>query len=127
MEARWRAIAEPSRRKILELVWRQELSAGEIARQFDVTFGAVSQHLRVLSDAGILAARKQGRQRIYSVRKDALGPLAAVLEAMWRDRLADLKVLAEDEERSSARRNTQRARASSRSTRPRARKERKTK
>ena len=98
------AIAEPRRERILELVWHQDLSAGEIAAQFDVTFGAISQHLRILSDAGLVVARREGRKRIYSVRKDALGPLAAALEEMWRAKLSTLKELAEAEElRSSPR------------------------
>ena len=91
-------IAEPRRREILRLVWDRELSAGEIASRFDVTFGAVSQHLRLLRDAGLVSRRKQGRRRLYRARPDALGPLVPVLEAFWRDRLDTLKHLAQSEE-----------------------------
>jgi len=92
-------IAEPRRQHILQLVWDRELSAGEIAAEFEVTFGAVSQHLRVLHDAGLVGVRRQGRQRLYLARKAALGPLAAVLEAHWNQRLAQLKTMVEQEER----------------------------
>lgn len=91
-------IAEPSRRKILRMVWTEEKSAGDIAHAFDVTFGAVSQHLSVLRKAGLLDVRKEGRSRYYQARKVALGPLAKALEAMWSDALDRLRVLAESEE-----------------------------
>ncbi|MGH2393353.1 MAG: metalloregulator ArsR/SmtB family transcription factor, partial [Candidatus Limnocylindria bacterium] len=58
-------VSQPHRREILRLVWDRELSAGEIADQFDVTFGAVSQHLRVLRDAGFVRARRDGNRRLY--------------------------------------------------------------
>jgi len=80
-------IAEPRRRQILELVWDEELAAGDIASRFDVTFGAVSQHLGVLRDAGFVRVRRDGTQRFYRADKVALGPLRAVLEAMWSDQL----------------------------------------
>jgi len=96
-------IAEPRRQRILRLVWDRELGAGEIAAEFDVTFGAVSQHLRVLRDAGLVAVRKDGRHRSYRARKKALGPLAALLEATWSDRLGELKKLAEAEEKKGTR------------------------
>ena len=85
-------IAEPRRRDILKLVWDEELAAGDIAGRFDVTFGAVSQHLSVLRDAGYVRVRKDGNKRLYAVDKNQLGPLRGILEAMWidtLDRLAD--------------------------------------
>ena len=91
-------VAEPRREKILLLVWDRERSAGEIAGHFDVTFAAVSQHLKVLLDAGALEVRKEGRHRYYRARKAALGPVRAMLEAMWAEKLLDLKRLAEAEE-----------------------------
>lgn len=96
------AIAEPRRREILHLVWSRERSAGDIARRLPVTFGAVSQHLRVLREAGLVDVRRGGRQRIYRARKESLGPLRAYLEQMWAGRLAVLKQLAETEERGDA-------------------------
>lgn len=83
-------IAEPRRREILSLVWDEEMAAGDIASRFDVTFGAISQHLAVLRDAGLVIARRDGNRRIYRARKEELGPLRAVLEAMWQDTLDDL-------------------------------------
>lgn len=80
------------------MVWKRERSAGEIAAHFEVTFGAVSQHLKVLRDAGLVAQRKDGRQRYYRATPETLGPLAAYLEALWTARLTDLKTLAEAEE-----------------------------
>jgi DNA-binding transcriptional ArsR family regulator len=85
-------IGEPRRREILRLVWDRERTAGEIAAQFDVTFGAVSQHLGVLRDAGFVNVRRAGNQRFYRTDRRALGPLAKALEAMWAsslDRLAE--------------------------------------
>jgi DNA-binding transcriptional ArsR family regulator len=84
-------IGEPRRREILRLVWDRELSAGEIADRFDVTFGAVSQHLGVLRDAGFVTVRAAGNRRYYLADQERLGPLAQALEAMWSsalDRLA---------------------------------------
>lgn len=91
-------IADPKRLAILELVWDAERTAGDIAGRFDITFGAVSQHLRRLSDAGMVAVRRDGRRRWYRARRETLGPFAEALEAMWRGRLAKLKQLAEAEE-----------------------------
>jgi DNA-binding transcriptional ArsR family regulator len=84
-------IGEPRRREILRLVWDRERTAGDIAAQFDVTFGAVSQHLAVLRGAGFVSVRRAGNQRYYRTDRAALGPLAQALEAMWAsslDRLA---------------------------------------
>lgn len=84
-------LGEPTRREILRLVWDGERSAGEIADRFPVTFGAVSQHLGVLRDAGFVTVRPVGNRRFYRADRAALGPLAQVLEAMWMtslDRLA---------------------------------------
>jgi DNA-binding transcriptional ArsR family regulator len=84
-------LGEPTRREILRLVWDAERSAGEIADRFPVTFGAVSQHLGVLRDAGFVTVRPVGNRRFYRADRAALGPLAEVLEAMWTtslDRLA---------------------------------------
>ena len=85
-------ITEPRRREILHLVWNRELSAGDIASSFDVTFGAVSQHLGVLRDAGFVRVRREGNRRYYQADRERLGPLAQALEAMWSttlDRLAE--------------------------------------
>jgi DNA-binding transcriptional ArsR family regulator len=92
-------LAAPRRREILRLVWDSERSAGEIHRHMsDVTFGAVSQHLGVLIDAGLVDARSDGRSRMYRARKAALGPLKKWLETTWDDALYRLKIAAEMDE-----------------------------
>ncbi|MCP3816873.1 metalloregulator ArsR/SmtB family transcription factor [Streptomyces sp. A3M-1-3] len=92
------AIAEPRRREILRLIWDDELPAGEIAARFEVTFGAVSQHLKVLRDAGLVSLRKDGTKRFYRADREALGPLSDYLQAMWADKLDTLARLAEQAE-----------------------------
>ncbi len=94
-------IAAPQRMRILELVWEQELSAGQIAAQFDVSWSAVSQHLRVLRTAGFITERRDGNSRIYRADKAALGSLRAVVEDHWRRGLGRVKELAEAEQRDS--------------------------
>ena len=90
------AIASPRRQEILRLVWGQERSAGDIrAAMPDVTFGAVSQQLRALTDAGLLRVRADGRHRFYLARADALRDVAPLLERMWDDALWRLKLAAE--------------------------------
>lgn len=91
-------IAAPRRREILRLIWDRELSAGDIAAALPVTFGAVSQHLSVLRDAGIVEVRKAGTHRYYRANQERIGPLAAVLEAYWSDALDRLVAAAEQEE-----------------------------
>jgi DNA-binding transcriptional ArsR family regulator len=95
-------IAAPRRLRILELVWDTELAAGEIAAQFDVSWGAISQHLTVLKTAGFVTERRAGRSRYYRADKAALGPLRSVVEHHWRGSLDRLKQLAEAEERAEA-------------------------
>lgn len=91
-----RALQTPRRREILRLVWNGERTAGEIHRAFgDVTFGAVSQHLRVLAEAGLVTQRSEGRHRWYRARKPGLGRLRAWLESQWDSALARLQIEAE--------------------------------
>jgi DNA-binding transcriptional ArsR family regulator len=99
VQAALKAIAAPRRRQILALVRDGELSAGEIAAQFDVTRPAVSQHLNVLKEAGLVSERRNGTKRLYRVRPEGLAPLKAFLEEFWDDRLETLKREAEREER----------------------------
>jgi DNA-binding transcriptional ArsR family regulator len=93
-----RAIAEPNRRRILKLVSGEELAAGEIASRFDITRPAVSQHLSVLRDAGLLSERRDGTRRLYSLRPEGFADLKSFLEAFWGDSLERLKEAAELEE-----------------------------
>ena len=92
-------IAAPRRLRILELVWDRELSAGDIAAEFDVSWSAVSQHLRVLKAAGFVVERREGTSRLYRADQAALGSLRPVVEHHWRRRLGRLKDLAEAEQR----------------------------
>jgi DNA-binding transcriptional ArsR family regulator len=100
VEAALKAIAEPRRRQILRLVWDAELSAGEIASQFEITWPAVSQHLGVLKEAGLVDERRNGTKRLYRARPQGLADLKAFLDEFWGDRLEALKREAEREERS---------------------------
>ena len=100
MDAQLRAIAEPRRREILRLVWTAERSAGDIASNFDVTRPAISQHLRVLREAGLVSERRDGTRRLYRAIPEQLGELRAVLDAYWDDALRSLKEAAEQTERS---------------------------
>lgn len=82
-----RAIAEPRRRAILQLVAHDELSAGEIAAAFDVTRPAVSQHLTVLKNAGLLAERREGTKRLYRAEPARLRELRELLDDLWASSL----------------------------------------
>ena len=89
-------LASPRRQEILRLVWKRERSAGDIHDAMpDVTFGAVSLQLRKLTDAGVVDVRAEGRQRYYRARREALRPVASMLERMWDDALWRLKLAAE--------------------------------
>ena len=103
MDAALRAIAEPRRREILRLVWSQELPAGAIAARFDVTRPAVSQHLRVLKDAGLVTERREGTRRFYRARPDTVEDLRRFLDDFWADRLVRLRDVAEADEREKRR------------------------
>jgi DNA-binding transcriptional ArsR family regulator len=93
------AIASPRRREILRLIWREERAAGDIHRAMpDVTFGAVSLHLRHLVDADLVDVRAADRHRFYRARREAFGPVGALLEQMWDDALWQLKLAAELEQ-----------------------------
>jgi DNA-binding transcriptional ArsR family regulator len=85
------AISSPRRREILRLVWDGELSAGQIAARFDVSWPAVSQNLKVLRMAGLVQERREGTKRFYRADRDALGPVRAVLRQMWEQDLDALE------------------------------------
>jgi DNA-binding transcriptional ArsR family regulator len=99
MEAALKAIAEPRRREILRLVWNTEMSAGEIASHFDVSRPAISQHLKVLREAGLVDERREGTHRIYHASSEGLADLRASLDRFWGEALSTLKLEAEAEER----------------------------
>ncbi len=93
-----RAIAEPRRRRILSLTRDAELSAGQIAADFEISRPAVSQHIAVLRDAGLLVERRDGTRRLYRARPDGLAGLRDFIEGFWTDRLERLKLAAELEQ-----------------------------
>jgi DNA-binding transcriptional ArsR family regulator len=105
MEAALKALAEPRRRQILSLVRDGELSAGEIASHFDVSRPAISQHLNVLKEAGLVNERRNGTRRLYVARPDGLGELRTFLDGFWDERLDALKREAERKEMSRRERN----------------------
>jgi DNA-binding transcriptional ArsR family regulator len=106
MEAALRALAEPRRRRILELVGSDELSAGEIASHFEISRPAISQHLGVLKEAGLVDERRNGTRRLYRARPQGLAELKAFLDGFWDERLEALKREAErEEERKHGKRN----------------------
>ncbi len=98
MEAAIRALVEPRRRRILELVWNDELTAGEIASAFDVTRPAVSQHLTVLKHAGLLEERREGTRRLYRARAEGMAGVREFIETFWDGQLERLRLAAELEE-----------------------------
>jgi DNA-binding transcriptional ArsR family regulator len=97
VESQLRALAEPTRRAIFELVADRELAAGDIARRFDVTRPAISQHIRVLKDAGLLAERRDGVRRLYSADLAGLVGLKQFVDRFWSVGLSNLKAAAERE------------------------------
>ena len=99
MEAALKAIAAPTRRRILTLVRDDELTAGEIASNFEVSRPAISQHLNVLKEAGLVSERRNGTRRLYRARPEGLAELRDFLEEFWDVRLEALKREAEKEER----------------------------
>jgi DNA-binding transcriptional ArsR family regulator len=99
VDAALRAVADPTRRSILRLVRDDELAAGEIAEHFpSMSRPAVSQHLRVLDDAGLVSVRPDGNRRLYRWRREGLRDAADFLDEMWSDSLGRLKTAAEQEE-----------------------------
>ena len=87
MDEALRALAEPRRRAILQLVAHTELAAGEIASCFDVTRTAVSQHLTVLRKAGLLSERRLATRRLYRARPEGLAGLREFLDQIWASSL----------------------------------------
>ena len=102
MDAALKAMAEPNRRQILRLVRDGELSAGEIASHFEVTRPAISQHLTVLKEAGLVSERRNGTRRLYQVRPEGLAEVKAFLEGFWDERLDALRREAERKEAESS-------------------------
>ena len=92
-----RALAEPRRQAMLRLVRDGPRSVGEIAEHFDITQQAVSQHLQVLREAGLVAVRRSGQRRLYVVRPEGLETLEEFLRELWPAGLERLKQAVEGE------------------------------
>lgn len=82
MDEAWRALAHATRRDILRLVRERERTAGDIAAAFTLSRPAVSQHLSILKEAGLLAERREGTKRLYRLRPAALRRLGAYLHSL---------------------------------------------
>jgi len=93
------ALSNETRFKIVGLVREREMSAGTIARRFKLTRPAVSQHITVLREAGLLDDRRIGSKRLYLVKRDGFDELAESIAGFWRPRLRQLKLAAEAAER----------------------------
>lgn len=94
-----RALCAPRRRQILHLVRHREMTAGSIAARFDVTRPAISEHLRVLRESGLVSERRDGVRRFYRARPEALAEVRNFLEDFWDDGLGRLRRAAEAEQR----------------------------
>jgi DNA-binding transcriptional ArsR family regulator len=94
-EAAFAALAEPRRRTMLLLVRDQPLSVNEIAAQFEISQQAVSQHLHVLKDAGLVEVRPEGQRRLYAIRPEGLAAVEEFLSALWPQSLGRLKAAVE--------------------------------
>ena len=92
-----RALAEPRRREILRLVIGQELAVGEIAAAFSVTRPAISQHLAVLREAGLVEQRQVGTRNLYSGRAEGLAEVRSYLDQMWSSALDVARQITETE------------------------------
>jgi DNA-binding transcriptional ArsR family regulator len=90
-EAALAALAEPRRRAILMLVRDEPQSVNQIAGHFDVSQQAVSQHLHVLRDAGLVAVRANGQRRLYALRPEGLESVREFLAQLWPASLQSLK------------------------------------
>ncbi|TVY10333.1 winged helix-turn-helix transcriptional regulator [Paenibacillus cremeus] len=93
------ALTEPRRRDILYLVNDGELTSSAIASHFEISAPAISQHLKVLEEAGLVVVRRAGTKRFYGIRREGFAELKQYIESFWDDSLLRLKAAAEEEER----------------------------
>jgi DNA-binding transcriptional ArsR family regulator len=94
------ALADPTRRAIFERLREGPRAVGELARDLPVSRPAVSQHLRVLKEAGLVSERKNGTRRLYRIEPDAVAGLREYFDEFWSQALDAFKAAAENEERS---------------------------
>ena len=93
------ALGDPTRRAILERLLAGPKSVGDIAHGLPVTRPAVSQHLRVLKDAGLVTERREGTKRLYRLDPRGLGELRAYFDRFWAEALAGFKAAADRDQR----------------------------
>lgn len=91
-------MADPTRREVFERLTERPQTVGVLARQFPISRPAVSQHLKVLKDAGLVTDEARGTSRIYRIDPAGLGPIRRWLDEQWERSLANFKTLAEQEE-----------------------------
>ncbi|MDQ3847605.1 MAG: metalloregulator ArsR/SmtB family transcription factor [Thermoproteota archaeon] len=99
MGSPWKAVADDSRRQVLMLLKNKERTPSEIATHFDFTLPALSTHLKVLRDAGLVNERREGQNRYYSVNRDGMSEMMRFFNQFWDDRLKSLKEYVENKER----------------------------
>jgi ArsR family transcriptional regulator len=99
MGSPWKAVADDSRRQVLMLLKNKERTPSEIATHFDFTLPALSTHLKVLRDAGLVNERREGQNRYYSVNRDGMSEMMRFFDQFWDDRLKSLKEYVENKER----------------------------
>lgn len=91
----WTALADPTRRGLLARVAQEPGSVTELARHLPISRPAVSQHLTLLLDAGLVDVRRQGKRRIYRARPEGLATLRDELDTFWSQALSNFKRIAE--------------------------------
>ncbi len=91
-------LGDPTRRAIFELLARRPCSVGELARQLPVSRPAVSQHLRVLKDGGLVVSRAEGTRRVYQLNPDGVSALRAYLDRVWDEALTAFQKTADNPE-----------------------------
>ncbi len=101
----FQAIADPTRREIIGMIARQPVNVNAIAEQFDVTRQAISLHLKILSECGLLTTRQSGRERLYEAKLEKLNEVhewVQQYQKLWTGRLKALKAFVEQEELNAA-------------------------
>jgi len=93
----WTALGDPTRKAIFELLADRPRPVGELAGELPVSRPAVSQHLKVLKEAGLVTERRNGTQRLYAANPQALGELRAAIEAMWHEALGGIAAAIDEE------------------------------
>ena len=99
MGSPWKALADDSRRQVLILLKNKERTPSEIATHFDFTLPALSTHLKVLRDAGLVNEHREGQNRYYSVNRDGMSEMMQFFDQFWDERLKSLKEYVENKER----------------------------